>query len=549
MIGQANAGAIAGFFKQVLKDSPDSSRQRQVQDDRETIAVAKLSNAIARETLQVVRVNTNKFYEMGDTLGDIRFGIENLAKIFAQQEFEESEGGYNEVGEGGHGHGLIGDALGLMTAVEFASILKSIAIPIAGGLAAHYLDIDESKPGNSDVGAWINENVPGAASLDDYIYRMTGGVVGTSIDDPRYSWNKDKAQKVGAEMAKGQDKGATSVNRAPSASGDVEIRDKKIDVSELLHFKAQTITFKIKESAPAVAMSASEAAAMSSFANGDQYDALGNFLGGNAPGGSAGGSVPASASDAVSYLMGKGWTREQAAGIVGNLQAESNLKVNSIGDGGQAYGIAQWHPDRQANFRKVIGKNIQGSTLQEQLDFLSWELANSEKNAGAWLKNAKTAEEAAVYFDKFFERSKASMGIDIRNRSTWGNAAKRIKYANAIMGALDTPKADTSTPITPTTPSASPSSVSGGAVNLGSGGQIPTGSRNDTGKDISAKSMTSDPYLKPKPSVVMAPSRDRQDVPTTSDNVVQPPPPAKSKDSDVKPLGEFMLDYFDYNAF
>jgi peptidoglycan hydrolase-like protein with peptidoglycan-binding domain len=122
--------------------------------------------------------------------------------------------------------------------------------------------------------------------------------------------------------------------------------------------------------------------------------------------GAAAGST-GNAKKAVEYFIAKGWTPEQSAGIVGNLQAESgaNLKIDAVGDGGLAYGIAQWHPDRQANFVKAYGKNIRGSTLEDQLAFIQWELDNTESKAASWLKRAKTTDEAAWVFDKYYERS------------------------------------------------------------------------------------------------------------------------------------------------
>jgi Phage tail lysozyme len=114
-----------------------------------------------------------------------------------------------------------------------------------------------------------------------------------------------------------------------------------------------------------------------------------------------------SAAEAINFFVSKGWTLEQAAGIVGNLQAESgkNLKIDSVGDGGQAYGIAQWHPDRQANFKKTFGKDIREANFQEQLAFVDWELKNTEIRAGNQLRQAKTAEEAAKFVDATYERS------------------------------------------------------------------------------------------------------------------------------------------------
>jgi peptidoglycan hydrolase-like protein with peptidoglycan-binding domain len=113
------------------------------------------------------------------------------------------------------------------------------------------------------------------------------------------------------------------------------------------------------------------------------------------------------AKEAVAFFVSKGWTPQQAAGIVGNLQAESgaNLRTDAVGDGGKAYGIAQWHPDRQAKFATAFGKDIRQAGFKEQLEFVQWELENSESKAAAKLKGAVTAEQAAWLFDQYYERS------------------------------------------------------------------------------------------------------------------------------------------------
>lgn len=129
-----------------------------------------------------------------------------------------------------------------------------------------------------------------------------------------------------------------------------------------------------------------------------------NIAQGDAKGGAG---ATGSAAAGIKFFINKGWTPEQAAGIVGNLQAESgaDLKTDALGDNGQAYGIAQWHPPRQRDFRKAMGKDIVGSSLQDQLAFVDWELNNTESNAGRQLKSAKTAEEAAWTMDEYYERS------------------------------------------------------------------------------------------------------------------------------------------------
>jgi hypothetical protein len=117
------------------------------------------------------------------------------------------------------------------------------------------------------------------------------------------------------------------------------------------------------------------------------------------------GAVANNANSAVDFYMSKGWTREQAAGIAANLHAESGLNPRSVGDGGQAYGLAQWHPDRQANFARWAGHSIKDSTLQEQMEFVHYEMTQGkEKLAGNALRNARTAREAGSVVSKMYER-------------------------------------------------------------------------------------------------------------------------------------------------
>ena len=135
--------------------------------------------------------------------------------------------------------------------------------------------------------------------------------------------------------------------------------------------------------------------------------------------------------EAQAFFESKGWTKEQAAGIVGNLVVESGLRTDAVGDGGRAYGIAQWHSDRQQNFRNYAGKDIRQSTFQEQLEFVNWELNNTEKAAGNRLRGAVSAEDAAAIVDEHYERS---AGI---------HRQERIANSSAIM-AGDFSKVSTS---------------------------------------------------------------------------------------------------------
>lgn len=125
---------------------------------------------------------------------------------------------------------------------------------------------------------------------------------------------------------------------------------------------------------------------------------------------------------AMAYFMSRGWTKEQAAGIVSNLIRESNLREGVPGDGGLAYGIGQWHPDRQANFRRAMGKDIRGSSYAEQLAFVDWELNNTEKAAGDRLRASRTARDSGGIVSRYYERPK----------DVYGNMADRAALAEKI---------------------------------------------------------------------------------------------------------------------
>jgi len=116
-------------------------------------------------------------------------------------------------------------------------------------------------------------------------------------------------------------------------------------------------------------------------------------------------SAGGTAESVIQQLMGLGWSREQAAGIAANFQMESQFNPGASGDGGKAYGIGQWHPDRQANFKKWSGKDIQGSTLAEQVAFAHYELTQGgEQAAGRALRNATSAYDAGSIVSKKYER-------------------------------------------------------------------------------------------------------------------------------------------------
>jgi hypothetical protein len=104
-------------------------------------------------------------------------------------------------------------------------------------------------------------------------------------------------------------------------------------------------------------------------------------------------------------LLGMGWPEAQACGIVANIRHESAFDPAAVGDGGAAYGLAQWHPDRQRDFRDWKGNPIGGSTLEEQLNFIHHEMTEGkEQSAGRKLRASRTAREAGAVVSRFYER-------------------------------------------------------------------------------------------------------------------------------------------------
>lgn len=134
--------------------------------------------------------------------------------------------------------------------------------------------------------------------------------------------------------------------------------------------------------------------------------------------------------DAVAFFQRMGWGHDQAVGIVANLQRESGRGLNhqAVGDSGRAYGVAQWHPDRQANFKAWAGKDIRDSSLMEQLQFVNYELTQgAEARAGQLLRAAQNAQQAGEIVSRYYERPakadleaarRGSAAVDLQQQTT-----------------------------------------------------------------------------------------------------------------------------------
>lgn len=146
----------------------------------------------------------------------------------------------------------------------------------------------------------------------------------------------------------------------------------------------------------------------------------------------------ASIDESIKDFMDKGWSKEQASGIVANLWAESKLHGGAVGDGGKAYGIAQWHPDRQRNFERWAGKSIRESTVSEQRAFVHYELTEgNERTAGQRLKASRSAGDAGSVVSEYYERPADRLGASASRARLAESFAKREGTPAASVGMAD----------------------------------------------------------------------------------------------------------------
>lgn len=109
---------------------------------------------------------------------------------------------------------------------------------------------------------------------------------------------------------------------------------------------------------------------------------------------SVGGAPADKVGTALAHYMDKGLSKTAAAYLVGNLIAESKLDhTNKTGDGGLAWGLAQWHPNR----RHDMPADYMG-----QLDFVLHEMQRQTPQAYAIVTGNPSPSDMAVAM-KIFE--------------------------------------------------------------------------------------------------------------------------------------------------
>lgn len=130
----------------------------------------------------------------------------------------------------------------------------------------------------------------------------------------------------------------------------------------------------------------------------------------------------------ISYVKKRLWeefkiTDIQFCGVAGNFVQESAFNPTAQGNSSPVIGgkgIAQWTDERRIAAEKKLGKPLIKATLEEQVDYLIYELKNTEKAAMTALKNTYTVSDAVDVFQRKFERA----GKPVLD--------KRIAYGNLV---------------------------------------------------------------------------------------------------------------------
>lgn len=149
-----------------------------------------------------------------------------------------------------------------------------------------------------------------------------------------------------------------------------------------------------------------------------------------------GASVSGDENKALEFFVSRGLTKEQAAGIVGNLIQESSLRTGARNpgdgrDGTDSIGIGQWNSSRARmlqQFAASRGKPV--TDFDTQLEFVWQEMNSTESRAFQRLKQAKTVDEATAAFIGY-ERPQGWSENNPRAGHGWGN---RLSHAARLAG-------------------------------------------------------------------------------------------------------------------
>ena len=133
-------------------------------------------------------------------------------------------------------------------------------------------------------------------------------------------------------------------------------------------------------------------------------------------------------------LRSIGASAEAIAGIIQNLQRESNITPGAVNPSSGATGIAQWLGDRLTALKAAEGPAW--NTLQGQVDFLIKEFQGKFASVFAAANKATTQAQAEAIIRTGFEKPGPGVGPGGGGGSTFDPEATRLAYARQV-AAID----------------------------------------------------------------------------------------------------------------
>ncbi|MFT8492851.1 phage tail tip lysozyme [Liquorilactobacillus satsumensis] len=147
------------------------------------------------------------------------------------------------------------------------------------------------------------------------------------------------------------------------------------------------------------------------------------------------------------YLINQGWSKAAIAGVLGNLQQESNINPTSTNSRSGAHGIAQWLGNRLTNEKSFAAEHSKDpDSIQAQVMFLYEEANGAEKtNLGDYAKNSTDPVIAAVQWELRFERAgknEANNTVRASNAQYWYNKFKDSTGDNSNSNTVEITETD-----------------------------------------------------------------------------------------------------------
>ena len=129
-------------------------------------------------------------------------------------------------------------------------------------------------------------------------------------------------------------------------------------------------------------------------------------------------------------LQQLGLSNAAAFGAAANIMKESNFNAGAVGDKGAAFGIGQWHKDRQDAISKHFGMDIHKMNLDQQLQAYAWEMGTSQGgNVLSRLKGVTDPRAAAAIISKYGERPADQAG-EMKDRANIAANISGHKFDN-----------------------------------------------------------------------------------------------------------------------